>query len=86
MISTFSQTTSDDLNFFPYHQCSNVDIVEFMDSYMLDRGGGGARLGLSTSGGARMRLLASGGVRWGCWRVVMQDGVVGERWSRRPPP
>ena len=46
---------------------------------MLDRGGGGARLGLSTSGGARMRLLASSGARWGCWRAEMQDGVVGER-------
>uniref|UniRef100_A0A2N9G112 Uncharacterized protein n=1 Tax=Fagus sylvatica TaxID=28930 RepID=A0A2N9G112_FAGSY len=67
-----------------------------MDSYMLDRGGGGARLGLSTSGGARMRLSASGGARWGCWRAVMRDGVVDERWckhrvvgkhwSRRPPP
>ena len=46
---------------------------------MLDRGGGGARLGLSTSGGARMRLSASSGARWGCWRAEMQDGVVGER-------
>jgi hypothetical protein len=40
-----------------------------------------ARLGLSTSGGAR-RLSASGGARWGCWRAVMRDGVVGERWCK----
>uniref|UniRef100_A0A2N9GK46 Uncharacterized protein n=1 Tax=Fagus sylvatica TaxID=28930 RepID=A0A2N9GK46_FAGSY len=47
---------------------------------MLDRGGGGARLGLSTSGGARMRLLASGGVRW---RLLASSGArwgFDERW------
>ncbi len=48
-----------------------ADIVEVMDSYMLDRGGGGARLGLSTSGGERMRLLASSGARWGCKRALV---------------
>ena len=53
---------------------SNVDIVEVMDSHMLNRGGGGARLGLSTSGGARMRLLASGDARWGCRRAVVAQG------------
>jgi hypothetical protein len=48
-----------------------ADIVEVMDSYMLDKGGGSARLGLSTSGGARMRLLASGGARWGCRQALV---------------
>ena len=53
-----------------------ADIVEVMDSYMLDRGGGGARLGLSTSSGARMRLLASGGARWGCRRALVPTSSV----------
>jgi hypothetical protein len=29
-----------------------------------------------------MRLSASGGARWGCWRAVMRDEVVGERWCK----
>ena len=62
---------------------SELPVFNFFWIYARQRCGGGARLGLSTSGGARMRLSVSGGVRWGCWRAVMRDGVVGERWWRK---